>query len=66
MFQKAGAEDLAKIVTKMCQMKLGLRTDIVWCNDADDIVCKELLDYIMENGNFGQKIGHSSRIGISG
>ncbi len=48
-------EKLAKTVTRMCQMYLGLRTDISWCSDADEDLCRELMEYILNQGNFGRK-----------
>ena len=52
-----GLEDLAIITTKMCQKYLGLTTkNISWCNDADEVVCDELLEYVMKCGNFGRSL----------
>lgn len=48
-------ETLALTVTRMCQIYLGLRTDITWCKDADEALCEELIDYILYQGNFGRK-----------
>ncbi|MGN0602116.1 MAG: nucleotidyltransferase family protein [Oscillospiraceae bacterium] len=54
---KTGLETLAKAVTRMCQIYLGLESeDITWCADADVSVCKSLMDFIMQQGNFGRKI----------
>lgn len=55
VLQKANLETLAKMVTKACQMHLGLRKDITWCNDIDDSYCNELIEYVMDSGNFGRK-----------
>ncbi|MCD8345861.1 MAG: nucleotidyltransferase family protein [Oscillospiraceae bacterium] len=55
VFEKAGLDVIAKTVTKMCQMYLGLREDITWCSDADEKLCTELLDYFYTQGNFGRK-----------
>lgn len=51
----SGYEKFCKIVTKLCQNYLGLNRDITWCKDADDSLCQELFEYIMEQGNFGCK-----------
>lgn len=51
-----GLEKLAVVVTRMCQKYLGLRETINWCNEADDILCEELMGMIMESGNFGRKL----------
>lgn len=50
-----GLETLAVTVTRMCQMYLGLRTDITWCADAEEALCHELMEYIFHQGNFGRK-----------
>ena len=55
VLSKAGLLTLAKVVTKMCQLYLGLENSITWCNDVDKELCSELMAYIMDQGNFGQK-----------
>ena len=53
--QITGLESLAIIVTKMCQIYLGLPTEnITWCKNADEAVCNGLMQYVMECGNFGR------------
>ncbi|MCD7824021.1 MAG: nucleotidyltransferase family protein [Oscillospiraceae bacterium] len=56
VFEKAGLDVIAKTVTKMCQMYLGLREEITWCSDADEDLCTALLDYFYTQGNFGRKV----------
>ena len=54
---KAGLEILAKSVTRMCQLYLGLdEQEITWCADVDDSVCRNLMRFIMQQGNFGRKV----------
>ena len=54
--RKSGLLNLAKVVTKMCQKYLGLRQEgISWSREADEQLCDDLMDYIMEQGNFGEK-----------
>jgi len=48
-------ETLAITVTRMCQIYLGLRSDITWCSNADESLCQELMEYIFNQGNFGRK-----------
>ena len=48
-------EKLAVTVTRMCQIYLGLRTDITWCNGADEALCARLMNHIFSQGNFGRK-----------
>ena len=50
-----GLADLAKTVTLMCKIYLGLPQEIKWCNDADPCVCTYLMHYVMDSGNFGCK-----------
>lgn len=57
IFQKSGLDTLAKTVTKMCQMNLGLSPEISWCSDASASLCEQLWSYVMEKGNFGRKEG---------
>ena len=52
--RRLGLERLAITVTRMCQLYLGLRSDITWCASADEKVCDSLMNYIMEQGNFGR------------
>lgn len=49
-----GLDTLAIIVTRMCQIYLGLTTDITWCKDADEAICNELMQYVLDCGNFGR------------
>ena len=55
MVRHLGLETLAMTVTRMCQLYLGLRTDITWCSTADEDICHHLMDYVMDQGNFGRK-----------
>lgn len=53
-----GLETLAITVTKMCQIHLGLTTEnITWCKDADEKTCGDLMQYVMDCGNFGRSRG---------
>lgn len=53
--QLTGLETLAKTVTRMCQVYLGLTTEnITWCKDADEAVCEDLMQYVIDCGNFGR------------
>ncbi len=65
LLQGLGLETLAVTVTRMCQMYLGLRTDITWCAGADDMLCQELLEYILGQGNFGRKLQHGANRAVS-
>ena len=55
VLRKAGLLALAKAVARMCQLYLGLDEGIAWCRDVDDALCADLMDFIIEQGNFGHK-----------
>lgn len=71
ILRQLGLETLAVTVTRMCQMYLGLGTHITWCADADTLLCRELMEYILNQGNFGRKLQRGANravtvIGASG
>lgn len=47
----------AMVATKACQMYLGLSDRITWCQEADPMLCDELMESLMSSGNFGRKRG---------
>lgn len=51
--QETGLEKLAINAARMCQKYLGLRTDITWCSSADEKACDDMMQYVMNCGNFG-------------
>lgn len=57
--EQIGIKKLAVVVTAMCQKYLGLSSEINWCqiDGETDLLCRELMDYILAHGNFGRKIG---------
>ncbi len=55
VLEMAGLFRLAQVVTRMCQMYLGLMGEFCWCADADEATCTELMEYILDQGNFGFK-----------
>ncbi len=54
MAKAIGLERLAIITTHMCELYLGL-PQRKWCEDADEVICEKLMNYIFLNGNFGIK-----------
>ena len=60
--EKIGLEQLAIVVTRMCQIYLGLPKDITWCSKADETLCARLMNNIMQTGNFGSKHGSGTDI----
>ena len=63
--EKIGLKTLAITVTKMCQMYLGLGKDITWCQNANPDLCERLMEYIMDQGNFGRKRSHGSNTAMN-
>ena len=62
-----GMGTLAATVTYICREWLGLPNAPKWCDGADRQTAKELLEMIMESGNFGSKVdrkGQSVKQGI--
>ncbi len=53
--RRCGYETLAVTMTRLCQLYLGLPETITWCRNADEEACRELLELILEGGNFGEK-----------
>ncbi|QTE67404.1 nucleotidyltransferase family protein [Clostridiales bacterium] len=47
-----GLDSLAIVATRMCELYLGL-PHREWCSRADEKLCKQLMDYILACGNFG-------------
>ena len=62
----SGLDQLAVNVTQMCRKYLGLRTDITWCAAADEGACDELMQYVMDCGNFGSAQGVSESKAAAG
>lgn len=52
--QKVGLEKLAITTTHMCELYLGLPKRN-WSAKSDDNLCKQLMNYILSCGNFGNK-----------
>ena len=53
--KEKGMDTLAITVTRMCQIYLGLPETITWCSGADESSCSELMEIILDSGNFGRK-----------
>lgn len=52
--ERIGLKTLAIVTTRMCEIYLGL-TEHNWCKEADIGLCKQLMDYVLCSGNFGNK-----------
>ena len=55
ILEKSGLLTLAQSVTRMCQIYLGLDASIKWCDNIGEDICTDLMDYILDQGNFGHK-----------
>lgn len=55
VLEEAGLAQLAKAVTKTCQIYLGLTDDITWCSDVEESLCEKLIGFIIDQGDFGNK-----------
>lgn len=53
--QQLGLETLAVTVTRMCQLYLGLPSDLTFCRSAEDSLCRDLMAHTLKQGNFGRK-----------
>ena len=62
--QKSGLKTLAITVTRMCEMYLGLSKH-EWCSSANEELCTELMDYILECGNFGVKVNPDQKAAVN-
>lgn len=59
--KNVGLETMAIVTTRMCELYLGL-PDRDWCKSANDDLCIQLMNYILDCGNFGIKRSEDSDI----
>ena len=52
---KIGLTTLSKVAARIGQLYFGLDEGITWCNDVDEGVCADMMDFIFRSGNFGVK-----------
>ena len=60
----AGDTDLEKLAvatTRMCELYLGL-PEHEWCRNADKKVCRQLMNLVLDSGNFARNFGHDGFI----
>ena len=62
---KTGLKELAITMTKMCEIYLGLPRR-KWCMGADEKLTRDLMEYIMKCGNFGNKLNQTDTLYVSG
>lgn len=65
MIEKSGNIEIAKTVTRMCEIYFGLPNIYNWTRDADEEKCKTLFKFILIKGNMGRKKSDSSSRVIS-
>lgn len=52
--RKFDLETFTIATTRMCEIYLGL-PDRNWCKNADEELCNQLMEYVLNSGNFGNK-----------
>lgn len=60
--ESVGLDTLAKTAARMCQLYFSLSERFTWCVDADERVCRRLMELLLVSGNFGVKQGSGSSI----
>ena len=65
LVEKVHMKTFAITVTRMCQIHLGLPDAISWCQGADEKLCAELFDYVLQCGNFGMLRAKSESGGLT-
>lgn len=61
---KTGLEKLAIIVTRMCEIYLGL-PERKWSSKANVKTCAELMDYVFSCGNFNKGVDQADQLSIN-
>lgn len=51
----AGFTCFSKVLTLMCKMYIGLPDPVPWCENADPSAASELMEFVLNSGNFGHK-----------
>lgn len=54
MAREIGMERLAVVTTHMCEIYLGL-PERKWSANVDERICEDLMAYVLDSGNFGNK-----------
>jgi len=54
LVENTGLKKLAIVITRMCEIYLGL-PERIWCSNVDKALCEQLMEYILSSGNFGNK-----------
>ena len=57
-----GLDTAATVITRMCQIYLGLSERIQWSQNADADLCAELMENLLSSGNFDRKRGKGSAV----
>ncbi len=61
MVTEIGLKKLAVVVTRMCEIHLGLSPHR-WCAEANEKACRDLMEYVMKCGNFGVKLNQTDTV----
>ena len=60
--REVGVDTVAIVITRMCQVYLGLSEEIQWCKEGDIDLCSELMDSLLSSGNFDRKRGRGAAV----
>ena len=60
--KNVGLDTVATVITRMCQVYLGLTEEIQWCKVADKKLYEKLMDNLLTSGNFDKKRGRGATI----
>lgn len=52
---RTGFTCFSTILTLMCKMYIGLPDPVPWCENADPSAASELMEFVLNSGNFGHK-----------
>ena len=55
LIKSVGLERFCENITKTCKMYLGLPDTFTWCDGADNKAATDIIELVMQNGNFGVK-----------
>lgn len=61
---QTGLKELTIVTTRMCELFLGLPSH-KWCMNADEKLCRDLMNYIMKCGDFGRKKNQKDTLYVS-
>ena len=64
MAKQTDLETLAIVVTRMCEIYLGL-PEHNWCKDADERLCSDLMNYVIDYGRFDLNSNQDNKVFVN-